>query len=211
MRNWLESTKYYGQTKTVLSRKNVGYGLKKTAAGYTLVEVLAVVAILGILSSMGFAGLMGAAENARVNGTAKNITAFMDRMGKESKRLSTPLCLRKVSDQRINVYKSTDCTTSLDPTLLFDHMDIEAPMRFVSNCPNLDEVCNDSEDCNVNLLNGSNGVFSPRIGLSSLPISGFVCAQSGSNDHYAMALKSNAENFVKTLTYEDEEWSWLNQ
>lgn len=207
MCKWLEPTKYYSRTKNIFGRKSFGYSQRKTAAGYTLVEVLAVVAILGILSSMGFAGLMGAAENARVSGAAKNMTAFMERIAKESKRMSTPLCIKKINDQRIGVYES-DCSTSLDGSL---YLDLEAPMKFVDECPDFDDICAESENCEVNLINGSDGVFKPRIGLSSLPVSGYVCAQYGSNDHYAVALKSSAENFVKTLTYEDEEWSWLNQ
>lgn len=175
--------------------------------GFTLVEVLITIAILGILSSMGVAGLMGAVENARVNGVAKRTVAFMERMGKESKRLSTTLCLKMANDQRIEVYKAVDCS-SPPADSLFDHMDIEAPMKFVSVCPNIADACELSENCGVNLLDGTSGVFVPKIGLASLPVSGYVCAQYGSSDHYAAAVKSKEENFVKPLTYEDDEWFW---
>ncbi len=175
--------------------------------GFTLIEVLITVVLMGILSTMGVASLFGAAENAKVNDVAKNTAAFMERIAKESKRMSLHLCMRRASDQRINVYKSDDCT---DPPAdsLYDHLDIEAPMRFVAECPDLGDVCDLSENCGINLLNGTAGVFKPRIGLSSLPVSGYVCAQFGIKDHYAMALKSGTENFVKKLTYEGDEWSW---
>ncbi len=175
--------------------------------GFTLIEVLITVVLMGILSTMGVASLFGAVENAKVNDVAKNTTAFMERIAKDSKRLSIPLCLKKANDQRIDVYKSTDCTNPPADSL-FDHLAIDAPMRFVAECPELGDVCDLSENCGVNLLNGTSGVFKPRIGLSSLPVSGYVCAQFGIKDHFAMALKSGSENFVKRLTYEDDEWSW---
>lgn len=177
--------------------------------GFTLIEVLITVILIGILSTMGVSSLFGAAENAKVNGMAKDTAAFMERIAKDSKRLSTPLCLKMANEQRINVYKSDDCSSPLADSL-FDHLDIEAPMRFVAECPDVDAACNASgaENCEINLLDGTSGVFKPRIGLSSLPVSGYVCAQFGTKDHYAMVLKTNTENFVKTLTYEEDEWSW---
>lgn len=186
--------------------------MKLGKKGFTLVEVLVVVAIIGILSAMGVAGLQGAAENAKVDGVARMTVAFVERIGKESKRLGSPLCLKKASDQRIEVYRSSDCSDPSDD-LLFDHMDIEAPMKFVSECPNLDDLCEASEGCDVNLLDGTHGVFKPRIGLASLPVSGFVCAQYGSEkQHFAVALKSKEENFVKPFSYDEDdgvgEWSW---
>lgn len=181
-----------------------GVGQKK---GFTLIEVLITVVLMGILSSMGVVSLFGAAENAKINDAAKNTAAFVERIAKDSKRMSTPLCLKKMNDQIINVYKSTDCSNP-SADLLYDHFSIDAPTRFVAECPNMGTVCTVAENCNVNLLDGTSGVFKPKIGLASLPVSGNICIQYGTKQHFAITLKSKAENFVRFLTYEDDEWSW---
>ncbi|MCQ2097188.1 MAG: type II secretion system protein [Fibrobacter sp.] len=177
--------------------------------GFTLIEVLITVVLIGILSTMGVASLMGAAENAKIEGAGKDTAAFMERIAKDSKRMSKPLCLKRANDQRIDVYKSDDCTDPLADSL-YDHLDIDAPMRFVAECPQVGgiEGCNSSGSCEANLLDGTAGVFKPKIGLSSLPVFGYVCIQFALKDHYAIALKTSSENFMKPLTYEGGEWSW---
>lgn len=172
------------------------------AKGFTLVEVLVVVAIMGILSAMGVAGLQGAVENNRVKDAALNTAAFLERVASDANRRSETLCLKKSGDRRIEVYIGDDCSKPTgDPV---DHMDLDPPLTFVTDNPFDFTNAFECASCDVNWLGGA-GVFTPRLGLSAAPIAGFVAAQYGTSQHYAIALKSPTKNKIDALDGDKED------
>lgn len=170
---------------------------RRTKAGYTLIEVLVVVIIMGILSSMGVVGLQGAVANSRVKDAAMNTAAFLERVGNQSKQQSGAVCLAIApgNPQKLLAVKSkgTDCSNenkigggSLDSIV------IEAPSQFVENKSG---TCNFVGDVD---MTGTNAVFKPRIGLSSVP-AGVVCVQYGSDLRFGLARKITTSNSVKAF------------
>lgn len=184
---------------------------KKTlsrANGYSLIELMVVIAIMGILSAMGFAGLHGAVINNRTQDAAVNTAAFLNRVSAEAKRLSSPLIVCKTSDQRIDVYKGTKCSGEGENLQSLLYFQLNAPMKFIasSGCPTLD--CDSDEGCDVDWLDGTSGVFRPKIGLSAAPSSGNICSQYASTSNYAVAVKKNTENFIRALTSSGDDDGW---
>lgn len=155
---------------------------------------------MGILSAMGVAGLQGAVENNRVKDAALNTTAFLERVAVAANKRSETLCLKKASDQKIEVYVGSDCKKA---SVKVDEFTIESPLKFVDQCPSFG--CDGDEGCSSNWLasSGSVGVFEPKLGLSAAPVGGFVCAQYGSESHYAAALKSKNKNTITAMICDD--------
>lgn len=157
--------------------------------GFTLIELMTVVAVIGILSSMGFVSLQGAIINSRTRDAAVNTAAFLERVGNNANRLSSPLCIKLQSDNRtIKVYKGNDCT---NPTEQVDEFSIDPPLAFVTNgdgCPQSTSMISE------NSL--GNNVFTPKIGLSAVP-TGMLCARYAETDVYGSAEKTADVNYVK--------------
>jgi len=161
--------------------------------GYTLVEVMTVVVAIGILSAMGVSSLQQAAMNARVKDAALNTTAFLERTANEANQRSATLCLKKVSDQRLEVYKSEDCSGSEE-----FHFEIEPPNKFLDNCP--------GDPPGPNWTEGS--LFTPRLGLSAAPREGHICVQYGSNENYGAAFKTNTVNTIQAMWRLGADGTW---
>lgn len=162
--------------------------------GYTLVEVMTVVVAIGILSAMGVAGLQQAIMNTRVKDAARNTAAFLERMANEANRLSATLCLKKVSDQRLEVYKSEDCSGSAE-----FHFEIDPPNKFLSsNCPGNPPGDSWTEESK----------FTPRLGLSAAPSEGHICVQYGSNENYGAAFKTKNVNTIQAMWRLGADGTW---
>jgi len=179
----------------------------KGAEGFTLIELLVAIAIMGILSSMGFAGLQGAIENNRVKDAALNTTAFLERVANDANRRSESLCLKKVSDQKIEVHLvvSGNCTGAK-----VDEFSIDSPLKFVSNGCNIANQFDDDDGGADNWLGSSSpGIFKPKLGLSAAPSSGYVSVQYGGETHCAAAFKSKMKNSITAMIGDNEGWDEL--
>jgi len=181
----------------------------KNKSGVTLVELLVVIAIMGILSAMGYAGLQGAVENNRVKDASLNITAFLNRVAVKSTQMSDTLCLRLSGSRRIEVVHSSCAKMNANKPAI-DYFELDSPMEFVASCSSFG--CDDDDGCGVNWLDGTNGQFIPKFGLSAAPVSGYVCARYGAaktsvnDNHYAAALKIKSENTIRAKTAYGSDW-----
>lgn len=173
--------------------------------GFTLIELMVVIAIMGILSAMGVVGLQTAVENARVDDAAKNVTAFLERTANEANRMSATLCLRasNSNSRRLLVYKAADCGNLPGGAEPLYSMELDQPMKFAHACSGLDFDC-DSEGCEADWLQNNKGVFKPKLGLSAAPVAGHVCMQYAGTEHYAVAVKSKTENFIRAMTCDED-------
>lgn len=183
--------------------KSINKARQKAYRGFTLIELLVVIAIMGILASAGVVGVQRAVENSRVNDAAINTTAFLNRVANESSRISSALCLQKSSGnvRRIEAYKCSD-----ENKKIIDSLELDAPMKFVNSC---DVDCDEDDACDVDLLDGTSGVFKPKLGLSAAPPSGYVCAQYAGTQHYAAAIKKKTLNTIIPSVGDDEGWDDL--
>lgn len=171
--------------------------------GFTLIELLIVIAIMGILAGMGTVSMQRAVENSRVHDAAINTTAFLNRIANEANRTSSALCLQKSSSnqRRIEVYKCGDEGKSV-----VDFFELDPPMKFVNSC---EMDCDEDDGCNVDFLDGTSGVFKPKLGLSAAPSTGYVCAQYAGVSHYAAAIKKKTLNAIIPSVGDEEGWDDL--
>lgn len=176
--------------------------------GVTLVELLVVIAIMGVLAGLGYPSLRQAVMNSRTKDAAINTAAFLERVASEANRLSSPVCLKMSTQQKIKAYKGTDCTKAADGDFVAE-FSIEAPAKFVTGS------CGGHQESG-NWIDASNGnteksVFYPRLGLSSAPPSGFVCIQYASSNMYGAAVKETGVNAIKPqITYDITTNTWVN-
>lgn len=175
---------------------------KPGKSGFTLVEVLVVVAIMGILSSMGVVSLRSAVINTRIKDAGINVTAFMERVANESRRLNDKLCVTVDNSYKVfSMYKG-DCSGSTPPSAsdAIDRMSLESQNKVIltgCNCPD-----------GVSGFSNGVAVFTPRLGLSAAP-TGCVIVRYGETDRYAAIVKSNTRNSVYyKLSYDGcQTWS----
>ncbi len=167
---------------------------------------MVVIAIMGILSAMGVAGLQSAVENSRVDDAAKNVTAFLERTANEASRMSATLCLNASNSnpRKLFVYKAEDCGNVAEGTEPLFSMELDQPMSFAHACSGLDLDCESSDGCETDWLQNNKGVFKPKLGLSAAPIAGHVCMQYAGTGHYAVAVKSKTENFIRAMTCDED-------
>lgn len=169
--------------------------------GFTLIELMVVVAIMGILAGVGFAGLQGAVRNNRVNGAAMNTVAFLERVAAKASQMSEPLCITSDGLQTIKVYSKCEVENGafkVNANNLVDEFSLEAPMKLVTtSCSGL---CSSNETGCDNWLAGGKGIFTPKLGLSAAPASGYVCASYGTDNSYAAAYKSRDNNSIEIRT-----------
>lgn len=178
--------------------------------GFTLIELMVVVAIMGILAGLSFAGLQGAVKNHRVEGAAKNMAAFMERVAALASSKSEALCIKAVDASTIKVYSGCSVKEGegegdgkqpdelvTDENNLVDSFTLESPMTFVTT--SCDNLCPSGDNSCGNWLDVGKGIFVPKLGLSAAPISGYVCAVYSDNTSFAAAYKSKSNN--KLLAY----------
>ena len=173
---------------------------RETKAGYSLVEVLVVVTIMGILSSMGVAGLQAAVANSRVKDAAINTAAFIERVGNESRELTSPICLDVLNNPRI-LYavrsNGADCAPSnqvVGEGSIVDSLEIDSPLEFAKNTSS---SCNSSIGVDFIFTTSESALFKPRLGLSAVPPQGVVCIKYGDNGPFGLAKKEWNSNSVK--------------
>ncbi len=171
---------------------------RETKAGYSLVEVLVVVTIMGILSSMGVAGLQRAVANARVKDAALNTAAFIERVGNESRELTSPICLDTLNNILYAVRSNgVDCSPSnrvVGVGSIVDSLEIDSPLEFAQNDT---RSCNSSIGVDFIFTKSESALFKPRLGLSAVPPQGVVCIKYGDNGPFGLAKKEWNSNSVK--------------
>ncbi len=176
--------------------------------GVTMVELLVVIAIMGVLAGLGYPSLRQAVMNSRTKDAAINTAAFLERVASEANRLSSPVCLKMSTQQKIKAYKGTDCTKATEGDFVME-FSIEAPAKFVSgNCGGLLQSGNWIDASNANT---GKSVFHPRLGLSSAPSNGFVCIRYASSKMYGAAIKETGVNAIRPrITYDITTNTWVN-
>ena len=174
---------------------------RETKAGYSLVEVLVVVTIMGILSSMGVAGLQAAVANSRVKDAAINTAAFIERVGNESRELTSPICLDTVKSNILYAVRSNgvDCSPSnrvVGVGSIVDSLEIDSPLEFAKNTSS---SCNSSIGVDFIFTKTESALFKPRLGLSAVPPQGVVCIKYGDGEDgpFGLAKKEWNSNSVK--------------
>ena len=177
---------------------------RETKAGYSLVEVLVVVTIMGILSSMGVAGLQAAVANSRVKDAAINTAAFIERVGNESRELTSPICLaipNSLHPRVIYAVRSNgaDCSPSNwigSEGSVVDSLEIDSPLEFAKNTSS---SCNSSIGVDFISTTSESALFKPRLGLSAVPSQGVVCIKYGDGEDgpFGLAQKELNSNSVK--------------
>ena len=174
--------------------------IKKQKKGFTLVEVMAVVVIIGILSALGYAGLQDAVANNRIKDAAYNISAFMERVSNETRRLNDTLCVLKTSDQKLIVYQSS-CTADRENAKKLDSLVLDAPVKILQNA--------DASDLDGENFAVQGAEFVPRIGLSAAPLSGgFFEVQYGSKNLFGASEKKVSNNMFLTKIKYSQSASW---
>lgn len=156
-------------------------------SGYTLVELLTVIAIIGILSSLGYSNFHRAVAIARTKDAAYNITAFMEKVANETRRINDTLCLKKETSNKLIVFKSS-CENVDGNSIRFDSLMIDPPVKINTTTDN-----NGLEGPNFGI---SDAQFVPRpgVGLSCSPFEGYVEVQYGGMDLYGAAAKTKRKN-----------------
>lgn len=193
-------------------------GAKK---GFTLVELLVVIAIMGILAGMSFAGFQGAVRNNRVKDAAVNLAAFMERVAAKASSMSETLCIKATDARTIKVYsgcavkegeegeggtKGDDELVTGDNNIV-DSFTLEPTMTLVTNSTACADLCNDNDKTCSNWLVVGKGSFAPKLGLSAMPASGYVCAAYSDGTSYAGASKSKDDNNIgKWIMIEGSNW-----
>ena len=178
----------------------------RSKRGVTLMEVMAVVAIMGILSGIGVAGLRSAMANARIKDAAYNVTAFMERTANEARRLDSPLCVkRNANHNKLLVYGASCSATDLGNAI--DSLVLETPVVLIEDAVNEADFTNLT---NWSKITGSNkgAQFSPRVGLTAAPDSGYFAVQYGGRMGLrGAALKVSTKNkFLPMMKHEDGSW-----
>lgn len=193
-------------------------GAKK---GFTLVELLVVIAIMGILAGMSFAGFQGAVRNNRVKDAAVNLAAFMERVAAKASSMSETLCIKATDARTIKVYsgcavkegetgddgvKGADQLVTNEKNLV-DSFTLEPSMRLITNSTACTALCNVNDKTCSNWLVVGKGTFAPKLGLSAMPASGYVCAAYSDGTSYAGAAKSKDDNNIeKWINIEESGW-----
>lgn len=151
--------------------------------------------------------MQSAVENNGVRDASVNMAAFLESVSNESNKISAPICLAQKSNRRIEAFAGSDCTNLEADATPLANLELDAPMVFEATCPDVNDVCDDTDHCNKSWLVGSNGIFAPKPGLSAAPQSGYLCAKYGPNSsHYAFALKKKRVNSIIPATYDSEGW-----
>lgn len=191
-------------------------GAKK---GFTLVELLVVIAIMGILAGMSFAGFQGAVRNNRVKDAAVNLAAFMERVAAKASSMSETLCIKATDARTIKVYSGCavkegeegeggtkgDDELVTDDNNIVDSFTLEPTMTLVTTSCNI--KCDEKEESCDNWLAVGKGSFEPKLGLSAMPASGYVCAIYNDKSSYAAAAKSKTKNHIeKWIKIDDSAW-----
>ena len=176
--------------------------------GVTLIELMTVVAILGILAGLGYPSLKQAVMNSRTKDAAINTAAFLERVGSEANRLSTPLCLKMDTQKKIKAYKGTDCTKVTVDDLVAE-FSLEGPVKFVSgSCGGLQQAGNWIDASNNNT---DRSIFRPKLGLSAAPASGFVCVRYGNSSMYGAAVKESDINTIRPkINFDIINGTWID-
>ncbi len=185
--------------------KCVDIGVAKGAAnkaGYTLVEVLTVVAIVGILSAAGFAGLQNAVANNRIKDAAINVSAFMERVANDTRRMGDSVCVKKAANKDVLFAYKAVCSSS-DLGAPFDSFELDSPVKFISNE-------NDGIGASQN-WHDNGAQFTPKFGLSPAPAQGFWMMQYGGKALFGAAVKSLSKNNMcpKIKYSDDDKWGEL--
>lgn len=166
-----------------------------TKKGFTLVEVLTVVIIIGILSAAGYAGLQRAIANSRIKDAAFNMAAFMETASNKARQLNDTVCVKKISDKLLGMYKGT-CE---NPTDEIDRLEMVVGVKIVGESTEGYDVSNLSDGAD----------FVHRFGLSAAP-AGYFLARYGSESLYGIAVKyKNKNNVVPRVSYDGSSWSDL--